>query len=154
MADLLHFEDFSPGDVIELGSYPPLRTEEIVAFACQWDPQPFHVDPVRAAESIWGGIIASGWHTGVILMRLLVDGLLSRCDTQGSPGVDHMRFLIPVRPGDALSGRYTVMETEPSTSRPELGKIKARSELSNQRDETVLTLVSTGFYGRREITTT
>lgn len=154
MSDLLHFEDFAAGDVVELGSYPPVSEEEIISFARQWDPQPFHVDPAWAAESMWGGIIASGWHTGAILMRLLVDGLLSRCSTHGSPGIEHLRFLVPVRPGDALSGRYTVLGTEPSTSRPQLGKIKARSELSNQRGETVLTLVSTGFYGRREITTT
>jgi acyl dehydratase len=146
---LLHFEDFAPGEVIQLGTFPPLSEDDIISFACQWDPQPFHVDPERARDSMWGGIIASGWHTGAIAMRLLVDGLLSRCATQGSPGVDHVRFRLPVRPGDVLSGRQTILETSPSASRPRMGKIRALTELVNQRGETVVSMEGVGFYDRR-----
>lgn len=145
----LHFEDFAPGEIIELGSFPPLTEDGIIAFARQWDPQPFHTDREWARESMWGGIIASGWHTGAIAMRLLVDGLLSRCATQGSPGVDHVRFLVPVRPGDVLSGRHTIIETSPSASRPRIGKIRALTELVNQRGETVVSMDAVGFYDRR-----
>jgi acyl dehydratase len=98
---------------------------------------------------MWGGVIASGWHTGAIAMRLLVDGLLSRCATQGSPGVDHVRFRRPVRPGDVLSGRQTILETEPSASRPQMGKIRALTELINQDGETVVSMEGVGFYDRR-----
>lgn len=148
-ATLLHFEDFAPGQVFQLGSFPPLAEEDIISFARQWDPQPFHIDPERAKESMWGGIIASGWHTGAIAMRLLVDGLLSRCATQGSPGVDHVRFLVPVRPGDVLSGRHTIIETSPSASRPRMGKIRALTELVNQGGEAVVSMEGVGFYDRR-----
>lgn len=147
---LLHFEDFAPGDVHELGSYPPLSEDDIISFARQWDPQVFHIDPERARETMWEGIIASGWHTGAIAMRLLVDGLLSRCASEGSPGVDHVRFRRPVRPGDVLSGRHTILETSPSASRPAIGKIKALTELINQRGETVVSMESVGFYTRRD----
>jgi acyl dehydratase len=149
-ADLLHFEDFLPGQVIELGTFPPVSEDDIISFARQWDPQPFHTDPERAKQSMWGGIIASGWHTGAIAMRLLVDGLLSRCATQGSPGVDHVRFRLPVRPGDVLSGRHTIIETSPSASRPRMGKIRALTELVNQRGETVVSMDAVGFYDRRD----
>ncbi len=146
---LLYFEDFAPGQIYELGTYPALSEDDIIAFARQWDPQPFHVDPERAKETMWGGVIASGWHTGAIAMRLLVDGLLSRCATQGSPGVDHVRFRRPVRPGDVLSGRQTVLETEPSASRPQMGKVRALTELVNQHGETVVSMEGVGFYDRR-----
>ena len=146
---LLHFEDFAPGQVFELGSFPPVTEDDIISFARQWDPQPFHIDPEAARKTMWGGVIASGWHTGAITMRLLVDGLLSRCATQGSPGVDHVRFRRPVRPGDVLSGRHTILETSPSNSRPGMGKIKALTELVNQHGETVVSMEGVGFYDRR-----
>ncbi|MGH9041266.1 MAG: MaoC family dehydratase [Acidimicrobiia bacterium] len=148
---LLHFEDFAPGQSFDLGTFPALSEEDIVSFARQWDPQPFHIDPEAAAGTMWGGVIASGWHTGAIAMRLLVDGLLSRCATQGSPGVDHVRFRAPVRPGDQLSCRHTVLETEPSASRPTMGKVRALTELINQRGETVVTMEGIAFYDRRPV---
>ena len=83
---ILYFEDFTEGQVIELGTIPPLSEEEIIAFARQWDPQPFHIDPEAAKESIYGGLIASGWQTALLTMRLQVDSLLNHTDTQGSPG--------------------------------------------------------------------
>jgi acyl dehydratase len=136
--------------VIELGTFPPLSEADIVDFARRWDPQPFHLDPARARDSIFGGLVASGWHTGAIAMRLMVEGLLSRSATQGSPGIDNIRFLRPVRPGDRLSGRFTVLEASPSASRPRLGKVLGRTELLNQNGEVVLSLDGTGFYERRE----
>jgi acyl dehydratase len=136
--------------VIELGTFPPLSEADIVDFARRWDPQPFHLDPARARDSIFGGLVASGWHTGAIAMRLMVEGLLSCSATQGSPGIDNIRFLRPVRPGDRLSGRFTVLEASPSASRPRLGKVLGRTELLNQNGEVVLSLDGTGFYERRE----
>lgn len=147
-----HFEDFAVGEVIELGTYPAVTEEEIIGFARRWDPQPFHLDPERAKESMYGGLIASGWHIGAIAMRLLVDGLLSRCASQGSPGLEHLRFLRPLRPGDALSGRYTVLDASPSASRPAIGKVRARIELHNQRGEVVVSMVAMGFFDRERVT--
>jgi acyl dehydratase len=143
------FEDFAVGYTMELGSYPPLTEEAIIAFGREWDPQPFHTDPERAKASIFGGLIASGWHTGAIAMRLLCDGLLNHARSQGSPGLDQIRFLRPVRPGDVLSGRYTVLVTEPSPRRPTIGRVKGRTELRNQRDELVLTIEAWGMFDRR-----
>jgi acyl dehydratase len=102
-----HFEDFTEGQVIELGTIPVLSEDEIIAFARQYDPQPFHIDPVAAKDTIYGGLIASGWQTALLTMRLMVDELLSETAAQGSPGVENIRFLKPVRAGDRLRGRYT-----------------------------------------------
>jgi acyl dehydratase len=146
---LRYFEDFAVGEVVELGSYPPLSEAEIIDFARQWDPQPFHVDPERARRSIFGGLVASGWHTGAIAMRLLVDGLLSQGAVQGSPGAEHIRFRRPVRPGDSLSGRFTVLAASPSVTRPSLGKVVSLTELFNQNGEVVLSMEATTFYDRR-----
>ena len=142
------FEDFSVGESIDLGAAPPVTEEEIVTFARRWDPQPFHLDPVRAKESMFGGLIASGWHTGAVAMRLLVDGLLSHADSQGSPGIDHIRFLRPVRPGDVLSGTYTVLDLSPSLRRP-TGKLRGLLELRNQEGEVVLSMESMSFLARK-----
>ena len=144
-----YFEDFHPGLTIGLGTYHPLTEEEIISFASQWDPQYFHTDPVAAKDSIFGGLVASGWHTGAIAMRLLVGGVISQIAGQGSPGFDQVRFTKPVRPGDVLTGRYTVLEAEGSASRPELGKLKSRIELENQAGEVVFSLESWSFVGRR-----
>src|ERR1044072_1011996 len=107
-------EDFSEGQVIELGTIPVRSEDEIIAFARQYDPQPFHTDPEAAKETIYGGLIASGWQTPLLTMRLMVDELLSKTAAQGSPGVENIRFLKPVRAGDRLRGRYTVLRAEPS----------------------------------------
>src|SRR5579859_3157513 len=104
-----YFEDFAVGHTLELGSYTITR-EEILAFARQFDPQPFHTDEEQAKASLYGGLIASGWHTASIFMRLLVDGLLNDTASMGSPGVDELRWLRPVRPGDTLRARFTVRE--------------------------------------------
>jgi acyl dehydratase len=145
----LTFEDFEPGQVFELGS-TSVTEEEIVAFARQFDPQPFHVDPQAAQESVFGGLIASGWHTGSLWMRLYVDSMLGGPSSQGSPGIEELRWLAPVRPGDTLSGRLTVLETTPSERRPDRGTVRIRGELVNQDGVTVLSMVSRGHFGRRE----
>ena len=146
---ILYFEDFTEGQVVELGTIPELTEEEIVAFARQFDPQPFHLDPVAARESIFGGIIASGWQTALLTMRLQVDSLLSRTDTQGSPGLENIRFRKPVRPGQRLAARYTVLVTEPSARRPTLGKLLGRTELLDEAGEVVYSMDGWVLIGRR-----
>lgn len=145
----LYFEDFAPGQVFELGSFPPVTEDEIVAFARQWDPQPFHVDPVAAKDSIYGGLIASGWQTALLTMRLQVDNLLSDTDARGSPGVENIRFRKPVRPGDRLRARYTILVVEPSARRPTLGKVLGRTELIDEAGDVVYQMDGWGLVGRR-----
>jgi acyl dehydratase len=101
-----YFEDFSPGEVIELGSHA-VTEAAIIAFAREFDPQYFHTDPAAAGRSIWGGIVASGWHTCGIYMRLLVEGLLRDSAVMASPGIEEILWPRPVRPGDVLTGRVT-----------------------------------------------
>jgi acyl dehydratase len=143
-----YFEDFEPGQRVELGSHT-VDEQEIVAFARQWDPQPFHVDPDAARDSVFGGLIASGWHTGAVWMRLYVDSLLGGSDSRGSPGVEELRWLAPVRPGDTLAGRLEVLETTPSASRPDRGTVRIRGELVNQDGVVVLSMTSRGHFRRR-----
>jgi len=143
-----YFEDFKPGDVIELGSRT-ISKESILAFAREFDPQPFHTDEEAAKRSIYGGLLASGWHTGSLLMRILNDGLLKDTASLGSPGVDELRWLKPVRPGDVLSARMTVLESIPSRSKPDRGLIRSLMELRNQHDEVVLTVRGLSLLGRR-----
>jgi acyl dehydratase len=143
-----YFEDFRPGDVIELGSRT-ITEESILAFAREFDPQAFHVDEEAARHTIYGGLLASGWHTGSILMRLLYDGLLSHTAGLGSPGFDELRWVKPVRPGDTLSGRMTVLESSPSRSKPDRGVVRSLMELRNQHDEVVLTIKGLSLLGRR-----
>jgi acyl dehydratase len=143
----LYFEDFESGQVYELGTR--LVTEsEIVAFARVWDPQPFHTDPEAAKESVFGGLIASGWHTGAMWMRMYVDAMLGSA-ARGSPGIEELRWLAPVRPGDTLSGRLTVLEATPSATRPDRGTIRIRAEMVNQDGVTVMSMISRGHFGRR-----
>jgi acyl dehydratase len=142
------FDDFQPGQVYELGS-KLVNEEDIVAFAQQFDPQPFHLDPEAAKESVFGGLIASGWHTGAMWMRLYVDSLLGGASGQGSSGVEELRWLAPVRPGDTLSGRLIVLEVTSSDSHPERGTIRIRGEMENQEGVTVMSMVSRARFARR-----
>jgi acyl dehydratase len=144
----LYFEDFEPGRVYELGS-KVVSEDEIVAFARQFDPQPFHLDPEAAKDSVFGGLIASGWHTGAMWMRLYVDSLLGGASSQGSSGIEELRWLAPVRPGDTLSGRLIVLESNVSESHPERVTIRIRGEMVNQDGVTVMSIVSRGRFGRR-----
>lgn len=148
-APILYFEDFTEGQVIELGTLSPLTEEEIIAFAREWDPQPFHLDPVAAKDSIYGGLIASGWQTAMRSMRLMVDNLTSHMDAQGSPGVENIRFRKPVRAGERLQGRYTILVAEPSAKRPALGKILGRVELVDEAGDVVYQMDGWGLVGRR-----
>jgi acyl dehydratase len=144
-----YWEDFIVGEALALGATPPVTEEAIIAFARQYDPQYFHLDPVRARESIFGGLVASGWHTAAMVMRLWVDAIVSKTVSMGSPGVEDLRWPAPVRPGDTLTSRAVVLETRPSKSRPEMGLVRWRAETSNQRDEMVFTMTGTSFIGRR-----
>ena len=143
-----YFEDFEPGQVFELGSRT-VTEAEIVDFAERWDPQPFHVDPKAAAGSVFGGLIASGWHTGAMWMRLYVDAMLDGAASMGSPGIEELRWLAPVRPGDTLRGRLTVLEATPSERRPDRGTVRIRGEMVNQDDVVVMSMTSRGHFGRR-----
>jgi len=143
-----YWEDFAVREVIELGSCP-ITEAEVLTFARKYDPQPFHTDPEAARRSIFGGLIASGWHTCALLMRLSVDA--ARRDgaaATGSPGLDSCRWLKPVRPGDVLTGRTEVLETWPSRSKP-IGFIRRRNEPINQHGEVVVSVVGITMYQRR-----
>jgi len=143
-----YFEDFKPGDVIELGSRT-ISKERILAFAREFDPQPFHTDEEAATRSIYGGLLASGWHTGSLLMRILYDGLLKDTASLGSPGIDELRWLEPVRPGDTLTARMTIVEAIPSRSKPDRGLIRSLMEMRNQYGRVVLTIRGLSLLGRR-----
>lgn len=143
-----YFEDFKTGDVFELGSRSVTK-EEILDFARQFDPQPFHIDEERAKDSIYGGLIASGWHTASMAMRLLADEILVDAAGMGSPGLDELRWPKPVRPGDTLSARMEVLSSRASESKPDRGVVNSRIEVSNQKGETVLTWKAIGMYRRR-----
>ncbi len=143
------FEDFHPGEVLEFGDY--LVTEdEIIDFAKRYDPQPFHVDHQAAEQSIYGGLIASGWMTGSIVMRMLVDHFIAPASSMGSPGVDEIRWPKPVRPGDRLKLRVTVVETRRSQSKPDRGIVQLQQEAINQDGETVMSIRGMGLYKCRE----
>jgi len=144
----IYLDDLAPGQMHELGQHT-VGADEVVAFASLWDPQPFHLDQKAAAQSIYGGLIASGWHTCCIFMRLLADGLLNRAAAMGSPGVDEVRWQKPVRPGDTLLGRVEVLEVRPSRSRPDRGIARLRSSMSNQAGEEVLSFEAAVMFGRR-----
>jgi acyl dehydratase len=144
----LYFEDFPPGDVRESPPYTVTR-EEMVAFARQYDPQPFHTDEAAAARSIYGGLLGSGWLTTAIFMRLVWETFLKDAASLGSPGVDEIRWLKPVRPGDTLRARFTVVEAVPSRSEPDRGVIRSLNEVLNQHGEIVMTVRGLGLFARR-----
>jgi len=145
---LRYFEDFRPGQVIELGSRE-VTEAEIIAFAQQFDPQYFHTDPQAAAASVWGGLVASGWHTMAMYMRLLVDGFLRDVASLASPGIDEIRWLRPVRPGDRIRARLTLLEAIPSQSNADRGTFKQLGELFNQKGELVMSFKPIALIGRR-----
>jgi acyl dehydratase len=153
MADgLKYFEDFLELDgearTIELGSYT-FDAASIVEFARAYDPQPMHTDPAAASRTMYGGLIASGWQTAGAYMRMLVDSVLAQSESLGSPGIDNLRWLKPVRPGDTLRGRFILLEAKESRSRPTWGIVRSRGELLNQDDDVVMQLEAVNFFGRR-----
>ena len=143
-----YLEDFAPGQVFE--SRPlTLTKEQIIAFARDYDPQPFHTDEAAAKNTVYGGLIASGWQTSAIMMRLLWDTFLKDTASLGSPGSDEIRWLKPVRPGDTLQARFTIQEVIPSRSKPDRGIVKTLTEMLNQHGEVVMTHRGMGMFGRR-----
>jgi acyl dehydratase len=146
------FDDYEVGEVFEFG-HIDVTAEEIVDFARRYDPQPFHLDAEAAKASIFGGLIASGWHTAAMAMRLYVDHMLPPGSALGSPGVDELRFVAPVRPGARLALRVTVTEVTPSRSKPDRGLVRQRFEVLDVAPATpvvVATYLAMGLYRRRD----
>lgn len=142
------FEDYRVGDVMEFGDH--LMTEtEILDYAHRYDPQPFHTDPEAAKASIFGGLIASGWNTAGVMMRMLIDHSVPRNASMGSPGIDELRWPRPVRPGDRLRVRQTVVEVVPSRSKPDRGIVRQFTEVLNQDGEAVMTMKGMTMLRRR-----
>ena len=139
-----YFEDYVAGSVHEFGSIA-VEQEEIIAFGKRFVPLPYHTDPEPAKKSIYGGLIASGWHTAGLMMRLYTDHYLSKVANLGSPGVDELRWDKPVRPGDSLSIRVTVLETRLSQSKPDHGIVRSFVEVMNQHREVVMNLKMVNF---------
>lgn len=144
-----YWEDFEVGRTVALGEKTVTR-EEIIAFAAEFDPQPFHLDEAAAASTMLGGLAASGWHSCAIMMRLMCDGYLNNASGLGSPGLDEVKWLKPVRPGDTLTAQYTCKEARASGSRPGIGICELYYELLNQHGDLVMSWDCTQFFGRRE----
>jgi acyl dehydratase len=143
-----YFDDYPVGSVNEYGPIA-VTEQEILDFARQFDPQPFHIDPVGAKSGPYGGLIASGWHTAGLMMRLLADNYLSTVSSLGSPGIDELRWPAPVRPGDELWLRTTVLEARRSRSKPDRGILRTQAEVFNQRQQVVLSLVAVNLVAVR-----
>ena len=145
---MIHLEDIEIGQVVS-GGRKLVERDEIVRFATLYDPQPFHLDEAAAQASIFGGLIASGWHTLAMMMRMLVDASAQQLTPLGSPGCENIRWLQPVRPGDLLHFRSVCVEKTPSRSKPDRGIAKFQVTVLNQRGEPVMTVVTIGMYLRR-----
>lgn len=144
-----YFEDYTPGLTVDCGTFT-LTEEEIISFAKEYDPQPFHVDPAAAAAGPVGGLIASGWHTTSMMMRLLVDNFISGETGLGAAAIDEIRWPRPVRPGDTLRVRAEVTGARRSRSKPDRGIVTSFIEITNQRGETAMTMKATNFFLTRE----
>ena len=131
------YEDFTEGLEIDLGPYPVTRNE-VIEFAREFDPQPFHLDEEAAKDTLLGGLSASGWHSCAMMMRMMADAYFLDSSSQGSPGVEYVRWKRPVRPGDVLHGTARVVSRRLSSKRPTLGILKITTDLRNQTGETVL----------------
>jgi acyl dehydratase len=143
-----YFEDYIEGDVHTFGDIA-VEADEIISFAKRFDPQSFHVDPEAAKRTLYGGLIASGWHTGGLMMRMLFEHYLSHVASLGSPGIDELRWLKPVRPGDKLALRVTVIKAVPSRSKPDRGAVTSLIEVFNQANDVVMTLKAVNLVLRR-----
>lgn len=139
------FEDFVPGSTAEFG---PIEVDEseVISFAERYDPQPIHIDRVAAANGPFGGLIASGWHTACLVMRLLVENHLPREASIASPGLDELRWMWPVRPGDKLRVRTTVVEARRSQTKPDRGLVRTKIEALNQDDRVVMSMVAMNLF--------
>ena len=143
-----YWEDFSVGETVEFGR-KLVTKEEILEFASEFDPQPFHLDEEAAEQSILGGLCASGWHSCAMMMRMMCDGYILESASLGAPGVEEVRWRKPVYVNDILRARRTCLESRASKSRPEMGLTKFRTEMLNQMDEVVMTMEGWAMYGRR-----
>lgn len=143
-----YWEDMQAGHVRQLGSITPTR-EEIIAFATQFDPQPFHLDDEAAKSSVFGALCASGWHTCSMAMRLMVTNFTQQAASLGSPGLENIKWLKPVLPNDTLSLQSTVLETRPMNSRPDVGLVRSLWEMYNQHGDKVLHMEGWGMFRRR-----
>lgn len=143
-----YFEDFAEGQEYPFGPHTVTRAE-IVAFAAEFDPQPFHLDEAAAADSMLGGLAASGWHTAALFMRMVAEGWLNGSASMGSPGIDRLKWRRPVRPGDTLSGRTVVLNTRASKSRPDRGFLGVRHEVVNAQGEPVMLIEHSIMIARR-----
>ena len=147
---LRYFDDYLPGATYDCGSVS-VDQAEIISFAKAFDPQPFHVDPGAAAGGPYGGLIASGWHTAALMMRQLVEHYLSAEASLGSPGLDEIRWPFPVRPGDTLRVRATVIEARRSLSKPDRGIVRTMAEAVNQDDRPVMRATAINFFRVRPV---
>jgi acyl dehydratase len=143
-----YFEDYVEGDVHRFGSIA-VELDEVIAFAKRFDPQTFHTDPDAAKLTAFGGIIASGWHTAALTMRIYVEHYLTHVASLGSPGLDELRWERPVRPGDILSVRVTVLQALRSRSKSDRGAVTSFIEVFNQADEMVMSFKCVNIIGRR-----
>ena len=143
-----YWDDMKAGEVVELGSHT-MDKERMLSFAREFDPQPFHTDEKAAEASIWGGLIASGWHTGAMLMRMVCETVVPGHATNGAIGFDDLKWLVPVRPGDVLSVENVVVEKVESRSRRDIGVVKIAGRVLNQTGEAVMSLTSLVLYRRR-----
>jgi len=144
-----YWEDLQPGSVRELGSVTP-SAEDIKDFAEQFDPQPFHLDELAGRRSIFGNLCASGWHTCALAMRLTVESFLNESSSMGSPGLESLRWLKPVYPGDTLSLRHTITEARALRTRADIGLVRSNWEMFNQNGEKVLHMEGYGMFRRRQ----
>ena len=140
-----YFEDYLVGSVHEFGSIA-VEQDEVIAFAKRFDPQVFHTDPESATNTIFNGLIASGWHTAGLMMRLFADHFLSKVASLGSPGVDELRWNKPVRPGDELSVRVTVLEARSSRTKPDRGIVHSFIEVMNQNRDVVMSMKAVNIF--------
>lgn len=145
---MLFFEDLKIDDTFEFGSYTITRAE-IIDFAERYDPQPFHLDEAAAAESMFGELIASGWHTASICVRMVSEDVFDNIESMGGRGVDDLRWHRPVRPNDAISGTITVVDRRPSRSHPGRGYVDFETTAVNQRGERILSMINLGMIRRR-----
>lgn len=143
-----YFEDYATGAIHRFGSIA-VEEDEVIAFATRFDPQDFHTDPEAARRTPFGGLIASGWHTAGLMMRLYTDHYLTKVGSLASPGVDELRWIKPVRPGDALSVRVTILDAVPSRSKPDRGVVTSFIEVLNQTEEVVMSMRAINMIMRR-----
>lgn len=146
--ELLYWEDFPVGHVREFGAKQVTR-DEVLRFAQEFDPQPFHLDEEAAAKTHFGSLSASGWHTCAIAMRMMCDEYLLKSASLGSPGIENLKWLKPVKPGDTLSMRLVALEARPMNSKPHIGLVKHQWSVLNQNGEAVMQMEGWGMFRRR-----